>query len=452
MTAPAHRDTSWYYASELDTALNGGARYWTTDEVQSALDAHDRGDFSLSAQLSRDFGRDKRIPGIRASIVNGFVGRSGVPLTFEPSRRGDQRRTQTIADQVEQRWWDWLPEDVLSRLVEDFVDLGLAVARMPTRVTADEWTPEVEPWPMEFVKWNETTRRLETRDRDGNLLVITPGEGWLVIGSIRARSWLRGAVRPVASALVERSHVTKAWLRWCEKHGNPILAIEEPSVGPDDKHKKAEKEAFYKRLSVMAANGIIRLPKGKDDASSWALDFIEADGSGWQGCKGLLDKTDVDIAIAYTGQNLSTEVQGGSFAATTAHMLVRADFLAAVAEMIATCTRLQLICWWGRVNVEGWTDHLAPWPTYQTTPPETPEAKAKRQTDRLARAERYAAKGVDVDWIALAEDDGDIKLRSRELLERPQPPAIGPPGANATGTGTPGANAEAKPTNPTEAA
>ena len=434
----AHRDNSWYFAVEQDAALSVGARFWTPDEVQSALDAHDRGDFSMSAQLARDFGRDKRIPGIRASIVNGFVGRSGVPLTFEPSRRGDQRRTQTIADQVEERWWDWLPEDVQSRLVEDFVDLGLAVARLEVEASETEWAPRVTPWPMEFVKWNETTRRLETRDRDGKLLVITPGEGWLVLGSIRARSWLRGAVRPVGMALVERACVTRAWLRWCEKHGNPILAVEEPQTG-DDKAKKLEREAFYKRLSSMAANGVVRLPKGKDEASSWALDIIEADGSGWQGCKGLIDKTDIDMAVAYTGQNLSTEVQGGSFAATTAHMLVRGDFLASVAETLSTCARLQLICWWGRTNVEGWTDSLAPWPTYQTTPPESPEAKAKRQTDRLARAERYAAKGVDVDWIAMAEDDADIPLRSRNLLERPAPPAPMPPAP------APGSEAKANP-------
>ena len=445
MSAPASRDSSWYFAVEQDVALSIGARFWTPDEVQSALDAHDRGDFSMSAQLSRDFGRDKRIPGIRASIVNGFVGRSGVPLTFEPSKRGDQRRTQTIADQVEQRWWDWLPEDVQSRLVEDFVDLGLAVARVEVEASETEWAPRVTPWPMEHVRWNETLRRLETRDRDGNLLVITPGEGWLVLGSIRARSWLRGAVRPVGMALVERACVTRAWLRWCEKHGNPLLAIREPPTG-NDKEKRAEKEAFYKRLQVMASNGIIRLPKGSDEKSNWDAEFIEADAGGWQGCKALIDKTDTDIAVAYTGQNLSTEVQGGSFAATTAHMLVRADFLAAVAETLSTCARLQLICWWGRANVEGWTDSLAPWPTYQTTPPETPEAKAKRQTDRLARAERYAAWLGDVDWVAMAEDDADIKLRSRNLLERPAPPtppATAPPGTSASA-------APANPASPTE--
>ena len=434
MTALAHRDSSWYFASEQDVALSIGARFWTPDEVQSALDAHDRGDFSMSAQLSRDFGRDKRIPGIRASIVNGFVGRSGVPLTFEPSKRGDQRRAGTIANDVEQRWWDWLPEDVQSRLVEDFVDLGLAVSRVEVEASEAEWAPRVTPWPMEHVRWNETLRRLETRGRDGNLLVITPGEGWLVLGSIRARSWLRGAVRPVGMALVERAHVTRAWLRWCEKHGNPILAIEEPPIG-QDKTKKAEAEAFYRRLQRMASNGLVRLPKGSDEKSSWGLDMIEATGSGWQGCKGLIDKTDTDIAVAYTGQNLSTEVQGGSFAATTAHMLVRGDFLAAVAETLSTCIRLQLICWWGRANVAGWTDSLAPWPTYQTTPPETPEAKAKRQTDRLARAERYAAKGVDVDWVAMAEDDADIKLRSRNLLERPAPPPVA--GVNPAGAANP---------------
>lgn len=442
MTAPAHRDTSWYYASEQDAALSSGARFWTPDEIQSALDAHDRGDFSLSAQLSRDFGRDKRIPGVRASIVNGFVGRSGVPLIFEPSTRGDQRRTATIAAQVEQRWWDWLPEDVQSRMVEDFVDLGLAVARIEVEASEEEWAPRVTPWPMEFVRWNPTAGRLETRDRDGRLLVITPGEGWLVLGSIRARSWLRGAVRPVGMALVERACVTRAWLRWCEKHGNPILAIEEPLIG-DDKKRQAEREGFYRRLSSMAANGVVRLPKGKDNASSWALAMIEASGSGWEGCKALIDKTDVDIAIAYTGQNLSTEVQGGSFAATTAHLLVRADFLASVAETLSTCTRAQLICWWGRTNVEGWADSLAPWPTYQATPPESPEAKTKRQTDRLGRAERYAAKGVDVDWVAMAEEDGDIKLRSRTLIERPTPPATAPP--------TTGAGEEATNPTPTEA-
>ena len=150
------------------------------------------------------------------------------------------------------------------------------------------------------------------------------------------------------------------------------------------------------------------------------------------GLQALIDKTDIAVAVAYTGQNLSTEVQGGSFAATTAHMLVRADFLAAVAETL-DLRPLAAHLLVGRANVEGWTDSPPPWPTYQTTPPETPEAKAKRQTDRLARAERYAAWGCDVDWVAMAGDDADIKPacatcssarhRPRRPSPRPRAPA-----------------------------
>jgi phage gp29-like protein len=425
MAAPRFVEDAFYYAQDPDDvglSVPGG---WTPAEVKNALDLHDKGDFSQSALLARDFGRDDRIPGCRASIVNGFVGRSALPFLVEPSTRGDQRRAESIAKQVFERWWDWVPEDIAKALVETYVDLGLAVARMHNDATTDEWSPRLELWPMEHVKWNEGAGRLETHDRAGNKLIITPGDGWLVLGSIQARSWLNGAVRPVGMQLIKRALVARAWVRWCEKYGNPLIVIAEP-YGGDDKLK----EVFFKRMQRQAANGVVRAPKGKDEQSSWGVDFLEGSAVGWEGFKSLLEKSDADISIIYTGNNLSVEVKGGSYAAANAHMVVRGDFLASVAEVLSTCLRSQLITWWGRANVESWTDALAPWPTYKTTPPETPEEKAKRLEARLTRAEKYAAKGVDVDWVKLAEDDGEIPLRSKELLPVPKPPAAEAPPAS----------------------
>lgn len=426
---PAVRE-SFYFAQE-----DGGlTRFWTPSEVDHALERHADGDFRHSAKLAADFARDKRIPGIRSSVVNGFVSKSGLSFSIEPAEGKKRARKRKVAEQVEERWFDWFPEDVLTRLVEDYVDVGVAVGRTYETYSADEWSLTVDPWPMERVWFDKLANQWRTEDAQGRRLVITPGNGWVVFGSARARSWLRGAVMPVGSALVERAYVTRSWIRWCERHGNPLLVIEEPAGG-DDK----QKAAFFQRMVNLSSRGIVRAPKGEDEQQSWGVRYEEPKAVGYEGCKALIDKTDADIAIAYLGQNLSTEVSSGSLAATQGHLLVRADFLGAISEVFSSAIRSQVTMPWGRRNVGGWTDDLAPWSIWQTTRPESPDAVASRQTNVAKSVRLWIDLGLDVDRLAMAKQAGVI-LNSDELREPTAASAPSPTNAastsDANGNGT----------------
>ena len=105
-----------------------------------------------------------------------------------------------------------------------------------------------------------------------------------MLGSIRARSWLRrgGAAGGHGPGRESLRHPRLAAL--VREARQPLLAIRGSPTG-NDKEKRPPSEAFYKRLQVMASNGIIRLPKGSDEKSNWDAESIEADAGGWQGCR-----------------------------------------------------------------------------------------------------------------------------------------------------------------------
>ena len=66
------------------------------------------------------------------------------------------------------------------------------------------------------------------------------------------------------------------------------------------------------------------------------------------------------------GQNLSTEVSGGSFAAANAHGKVRQDITDGDAETLSTCFKIQIIVPWGLMNFEGFEAADAPNPSWLT--------------------------------------------------------------------------------------
>ncbi len=67
------------------------------------------------------------------------------------------------------------------------------------------------------------------------------------------------------------------------------------------------------------------LPQGVDGADGSGYDYglVEATDRGWETFPGLIDRCDMAIILALLFQNLTTEVKGGSFAATSSHMDIR---------------------------------------------------------------------------------------------------------------------------------
>jgi phage gp29-like protein len=63
--------------------------------------------------------------------------------------------------------------------------------------------------------------------------------------------------------------------------------------------------------------------QGNDGVNSYDFELVEAKDTAWEAFPGLRDHCDMAIVLALLFQNLTTEVKGGSFAATTAHMDIR---------------------------------------------------------------------------------------------------------------------------------
>lgn len=106
----------------------------------------------------------------------------------------------------------------------------------------------------------------------------------------------------------------KWWVKGAEKWGQPI-AIATLPAGQED--KKDEALAMLRRLRSdfvgVAWGGV-------------AVETIAGSGNLNPAIySSLVDSANTAIAVVGLGQNLTTEVQGGSFAATTAHNLVRID-------------------------------------------------------------------------------------------------------------------------------
>ena len=400
------------------------ATTWTVPEVLSAIERHEEGDFSESALLVRSFGRDDRISAVRGTRIRALSGRNGAGFALNPSEDGHRSRRKPIVKRVEKWWTSSVTETALWGLLEPLIDLGVSIARIHWGRVGREWRPiRIQPWPMEYVRWDELRGCYMAMTKDQGEVEVRPGTGeWIVIEGGGTFGYLAGAVRAMGLPFLYRSFTWKDWVRYCEKHGVPILAIEEPTSSSNGKDQ-ANKDTFYKRLKTLGREGIIRLPRW-DDKNKYDAKMIEPRALSWPAFQNLLVRLETSIAIYYLGQNLSTEVTGGSYAAALAQDRVRLDYLAADAEALSTALREQLLMPWGRFNFDWWEDALAPWPTWSTSAPEDLKAKADTH-DKAATALtklRTGLKENEIDEVAYCETYGiPIKKKTNPTPENEPP-------------------------------
>ena len=143
--------------------------------------------------------------------------------------------------------------------------------------------------------------------------------------------WLRGALRSRILPSITKRRGTAWWLKMLERWGQPqVVAIK----GADDGSEGGEEndDEYLRMLRAIGSDWRAVLPTGT------TIETISADihpelHQLW------VQKCDADDAIQILGQNLSTEVAGGSFAAARAHSWVLATILEAdLAELSETIT------------------------------------------------------------------------------------------------------------------
>ena len=271
------------------------------------------GIFERSGQLCDSILGDDRVMATLGSRRAGLFGRD---IRFRPAN------DSSAAKEVLQAWEDHWPQfsgDSSLGIMSDYeVLMGFSDAQLVWDTEA-LWKPYLRHWHPRYQYWNWDVRKMIALSQDGQWPII-PGNGKWVHHSRFGlqRCWIRGAIRAVAEPFLGRHWARRDLLRWTEKHGLAIVLAETPmSADP------GERSQFVQQVANLGSESTILLGKGVDEHNSYGLDLLEAKSLGWEGFVGAIDHCDMAIVLALLFQNLTTEVKGGSFAATSAHMDIR---------------------------------------------------------------------------------------------------------------------------------
>lgn len=388
-------------------------------DVDGALDALDLGQFRQAALLVDAMNRDDRIAGVDATRTGAL---RAAPITCKAT--SSKRLAMKIAeelggsDEEPGKLLKMIPGPVLGELSRWGRHLGIAVAQKVWDTSAKSWTPRLVPFHPQFLRFDWTTKTYR-------LLVFGESEIVLPRTDLSPRGdqdwfvwtpygyyygWLQAMVRYLARIYVMRGWNRRDWARYGEVHGSPITAAKAPANAP-----KEEKDYFFRAVANRGSEATVMLPQaeGGDQAAQWGIELIEATARTFETFQQFGEKLDIDIAIAILGQNLTTQVNGGSLAATKEHSLVRID-KAKEDAAIGDAIRDQVLTWWAEYNYGD--PELAPRITIEVEPPEneTEEGAAlKALGDGIDSLNRAAGGAVDV--RAILEDHG-IPMRTIEEM------------------------------------
>jgi phage gp29-like protein len=291
------------------------ATKWSVDQVRGALAANLIGNFYAPAMLCDEILGDDRVQATMGSRVAGLLGRETI---FEPAN--DSRAAKESMRAFEECWPDLGGYGCQGWMQAYGVMMGWSSAQIVWDTTGPVWRPSLRPWHPIYTYYHWTLRRYIALSQDGQI-AIEPGNGKWVLhapwGDYRA--WVFGALRAVAQPWLGRHYAYRDWMRYSEKHGLPIMKASAPASADP-----VQRSAFEAALLNMASETTVLLNKGLEgQGSDYDLDLLEATDTAWESFPGLIDRSDMSIVLAILFQNLSTEVKGGSFNATTAHMDIR---------------------------------------------------------------------------------------------------------------------------------
>jgi hypothetical protein len=291
---------------------------WTVPQMRGALYAHLSGIFYSSALLCDSIMGDDRVCATLNSRAAGLFGRD---VRFAPAN--DSAAAKECLDAWE-AWWPRLAGSTALRETFDYnVMMGFAHDQICWDTTQPklDFAPVLFPWHPVFTYYDWTLRAYIAVGQDAQIPIV-PGNGkWMQFGGYR--SWLRGCLRPVAEPWALRHFAFRDLARLGELHGNPIRKGYVPMVGDP-----IERQNFEARIANMGANTALIVPRGvdaSDVSSGYDLELLEAKGQAWQAHGMQIDRCDMAIVLAILMQNLTTEVDGGSYGAAKVHMDVKSQ-------------------------------------------------------------------------------------------------------------------------------
>ena len=381
---------------------------WSPTSVRSVLTQLQRGDFSRAGILADAVLADDRVQAVIGTRINGLL---SLPLAFEAA--DDTPKAAQVAELLEADWWEIADEALLSEWLAYALLLGACAAELVWDTSGERSLPRLRVWHPSNLKRDEETGTWSVRLTNDKWQQITPGDGkWALLAPFgERRAGTRALLRAVAIPWLSKAYATGDWNRYSELHGSGTRVGKAPTGATQE-----ERRSFRDDLSTLANDSAIVLPPG------WELELLEAKVGSGDVFEKLIAWADKAMAISILGQNLTTDVEGGSLAAAEVHERVRFDLVANDAELLATATHDQVVVWWTEFNVGDRA--LAPWPDWDAEPPTDEAAVATalgaRAQALLTLSTAQLQTGLPIDWVQLAGQLG-IPLVEGAPLTPPRP-------------------------------
>lgn len=396
---------------------------WTPALIKSAEVLADGGSLMQAADLCDEMLADDRLLAVLNKRVQGVL---GLEVTFEASRG---RRKPVKALDVGEDWWEMFPESELGELVKWGTLLGVGVGRINWKEHENRVVGVLEPWHPRNLKWDPQKRAWFARLTDGTWTEVTPGDGsWVLYTPYgKKRPWAKGLWRGLARWWLLKQYAIVDWALYSERHGQGYFVAEpQPGMTPTAKAR----DELAKDMQGMGRAPGIAMPAG------FNFKLVESVANNWQTFNAQKDAANVAFAIALLGNNLSTELSQGSFAAADVHKVVEITIIRFTAETVSTWAHDQVLVWWAEFNY-GNRD-IAPWPRWATEPPEDLKASADLMVSFGTALDAFAKYKIPVDLAALCERFKIPILPNADIppLEAPPPPPS-PFGPNGNGGAPP---------------
>jgi hypothetical protein len=391
---------------------------WTPSQIKLAEIYADRGNLQMAADLVELILTDDRAMGATEALTSVV----SLPLKFEPE---DSPVSLALTGR-EGDWWQMMPEPELKKLIKWGRILGIGFAYNKGWFRAAKTgrlIPDIEVWHPRNFYWDKTEQCWHVRLADGSDRKIEPGDpNWIIYSPYgKKRPWADAPWRGLSRWWLIKRYAQHDWAGYSERQGNgtEVITEELPNSGApglipvqqDPVVREKERAELVGDLKKLRRNAKLVLPAG------YGYKLIESVARTWETFKAQKECADTAIAIAIVGQNLSTEVKGGSLAAAEVHEKVEWRVIRDVAESVSTMAHKQVLPTYVAYNFG--PNESVPWLLFDTKPPEDLKASTEALVAFSTAIQNFKVAGYKVTNLE------EVSLKYGVTLEEiaaPEPP------------------------------
>lgn len=353
--------------SRVTTSFGG----WSVARIQLAKRMADAGDLTLAADLWERVLGDERALG----PIQSLAGIASVGMSFETAVVGGDAADDQLVSALERDWWAIFPEDLQGEIIRWAAGLGVAVVHRDTWEEDPETgrlLPALDVWHARALRWDSDASewKISTREKPGGV-TLTPGDSeWMLLTPYgKKRPWAKAPWFGLGLLWFAAQCAKVNLFEFNDTHALPTRAAANTKPDTHGLTDEAQKE-LADEVAALVRGGSIVLPDG------YELKLLEASAKNWEAFSKVCDEVwPKAVAIALTGNNLSTQVDGGSFAASKTAENVTYDRKRTFARCLETTARDQMLTWWAEFN---FASTAPPWPKYAIDPPRDLTAAATR--------------------------------------------------------------------------